>query len=165
MATIEEFETRLRALEAAEVHRDDLEKIKILKADYALACDDMYNPKTMEKFFTDDAIWDGGPHFGRYEGKDDIINFFEGVSENIVYALHYILMPKITVEGEMAKGSWYLWMVATMNKTGGVFGAGVYSDRYQKVNDKWLFKEVTLDLQMFTQYEDGWHKQPFSGVA
>jgi len=157
MNDISELTKRIQTLE-------DLEDIKRLKAVYALACDDKYNPEKMEPLFTEDAVWDGGKYFGRYEGRDNICNFFAGVSDNIIYALHYILMPHVVTHGDTADATWYLWMIATMKETGGVFGAGVYADKYHKINGTWLFKEVKLDLQTFTKYEDGWHKKPFSGV-
>jgi len=157
MSSLEDLEKRIQALE-------DLEAIKALKATYAAACDDKYNPKKMEELFTEDAIWDGGKYFGRYEGRNEITKFFAGVSDNILYALHYILMPKVQVDGKEGNGSWYLWMIATMKDKGAIWGAGIYADKYIKIDGKWYFKEVILDLQVFTQYEDGWHKKPFSGV-
>jgi hypothetical protein len=143
---------------------EDLEAIKRLKATYAAACDDKYNPKKMEGLFAKDAVWDGGKYFGRYESRKAITDFFAGISDNIVYALHYILMPNIRVDGNKAGGTWYLWMIATMKKQGGIWGAGVYQDKYVKIDGRWYFQETLLDVQAFTKYEDGWHKKPFSGV-
>ena len=153
----EDLMKRVQALE-------DLEAIKRLKAIYAAACDDKYNPKKMEEIYSEDAVWDGGKYFGRHEGRKKIYDFFDGVSGNIVYALHYIVMPNITVDGNAASGTWYLWMIATMKEQGAVWGAGVYHDKYVNVDGRWWIKETTLDLQTFTKYEDGWHKSPFSGV-
>ncbi len=46
-----DLERRVQILEA-------IEAIKQLKAEYADACDDMYNPPHAD-LFTKDAVWDG----------------------------------------------------------------------------------------------------------
>ena len=157
MSSTDELTKRILVLE-------HMEEIKRLQAEYAAACDDKYNPKKMEKLFTVDAIWDGGKYFGKHGNRKEICDFFAGVSGNILYALHYILMPSIHVEGNIAKGRWYLWMIATMKEQGAIWGAGVYADKYEKIDGRWFIKEKLLDLQVFTKFEDGWHKKPFSGV-
>ena len=52
----------------------------MLKARYADVCDTGYDPVRMRPFFTEDAVWDGGPRFGRYEGVDAVCEFFAGIS-------------------------------------------------------------------------------------
>ena len=49
MASLEELEKRIQVLE-------DVEAIKRLKAFYAKACDDKYNPSLMKEVFTEDQI-------------------------------------------------------------------------------------------------------------
>ena len=73
------------------------EDIRHLKARYARVCDTGYKPEGMAPLFTKDAVWDGG-RFGRYEGIDAICGFFDGVSADIVWALHYMIAPVIEVE-------------------------------------------------------------------
>ena len=102
-------EARIARLEA-------VEEIRVLKARYADVCDTGYDPDRMAPFFTDDAVWDGGERFGRYEGIDEIRGFFAGVSSQITWALHYMIAPVIEVseDGQTATGSWYLLEPCTM---------------------------------------------------
>ena len=98
-----ELERRLRVLE-------DIEAIKQLKYCYADACDRGYDHDTLADFFTEDAVWDGGT-FGRYEGREEIREFFCGVSTDIPFAVHYMMNPIISVDGDKASGRWYLMRV------------------------------------------------------
>jgi hypothetical protein len=91
-----DLERRVRALE-------DIEVIKQLKYRYADACDRGYDADALADLFTEDAVWDGGL-FGRYEGREAIRRFFEGVSSDIVFATHYMMNPIITVEDDQARG-------------------------------------------------------------
>jgi hypothetical protein len=104
---IEKLNKRIQILE-------DLESIKRLKADYAFACDDNYDLKKLEKLFVKNAVWDGGDDYGIYEGWDSIKKFYKGISENISCAMHYFTLPNIEVNGEIASGSWYMWMISIM---------------------------------------------------
>ena len=63
------------------------EDIRTLKARYADVCDTGYDPVRMRPFFTEDAVWDGGPRFGRYEGVEAVCEFFAGISSEITWAL------------------------------------------------------------------------------
>src|SRR4029077_12082599 len=98
------------AVEARIARLEAVEAIRVLKARYADACDTGYDPGRMRPFFTEDAVWDGGPRFGRYEGVDAVCEFFAGISSTIPGALHYMIAPltEITDDGRTATGSWYL---------------------------------------------------------
>jgi hypothetical protein len=151
-------DTRLAKLQAAE-------DIRHLKARYADVCDTGYDPERMRPFFTDDAVWDGG-RFGRYEGMDAICGFFAGVSAQIVWALHYMVAPVITVDDDLvtARGSWYLWQPCTLVTPDGpraMWLTGRYADRYRRERDCWRFSEVLLDVQTVSPLEEGWVHRPF----
>jgi ketosteroid isomerase-like protein len=150
MATLEE---RIQRLE-------DIEAIKNLKARYAAVCDDQYNPEEAIKLFTEDAVWDGGEDFGVHKGREAIKEFFAGVSENLIFAVHYFLQPiiKVNENGETASAKWYLWQAATMRDGTAVWVSGLEHDKYRKINGQWLMSEMKLDLFFMTPYEDGWHK-------
>ncbi len=91
------------------------EDIRHLKARYARVCDTGYTPSEMIPLFTKDAVWDGG-RFGRHEGIDAITAFFDGVSKQITWALHYMIAPTIEVSDDLvsASGTWYLLEPCTM---------------------------------------------------
>lgn len=144
---------------------EDIEAIKDLKALYAEICDDSYNPTRMAELFTDDAVWDGGEHFGVHRGRDAVVRYFAGISDKIVYARHYFVQPRLKVDGsDVATGRWYMWMVATFEGNRAVFFAAIEEEVYQKVKGRWLFKELKLFSDFITPYEEGWHKSPFGAL-
>ncbi len=154
-----ETAARLDRLEATEA-------IKELKARYADVCDTGYDPVRMRPFFTDDAVWDGGPRFGRHEGVDAVCEFFAGVSNLITWALHYMIAPIIDVsdDGLTATGSWYLLepcTIATDDGPRAMVITGRYADRYRKEGGAWKFSEVVLDCQTISPLDEGWAVKPF----
>ena len=141
------------------------EDIRHLKARYARVCDTGYTPSEMIPLFTKDAVWDGG-RFGRHEGIDAITAFFDGVSEQITWALHYMIAPTIEVNDDLvtASGTWYLLEPCTMAGPDGpnaIWLTGGYADRYVKEDGAWRFSEVLLDVQTVTPYDEGWVRMPF----
>ncbi len=141
------------------------EDIRHLKARYARVCDTGYKPAGMLDLFTKDAVWDGG-RFGRYEGIDAICGFFDGVSADIVWALHYMIAPIIEVADDLenATGSWYLWQPCTVVGEHGpqaVWLTGRYADRYRREQGAWKFSEVILSVQTVSPIEHGWVSRPF----
>lgn len=152
MASLEELEKRVQVLE-------DLEAIKKLKAFYAKACDDKYNPELMMEVFTEDAVWDGGKEFGVYRGRKEICDFFRQVSGSIVFAVHYFMVPDITIEGDKAYGQWYLWQACTLEGNRAVWLAAYEDDKYEKIDGRWWQSEMKLTLLFETPYEKGWHKK------
>ena len=145
---------------------DAIEDIRMLKARYADVCDTGYDPVRMRSFFTADAVWDGGPRFGRYEGIDAVCHFFAGISSQITWALHYMIAPIIEVaaDGETATGSWYLLEPCTIVTDEGpraMVITGRYSDRYRREPNGWKFSEVLLDCQTISPLDEGWARRPF----
>lgn len=154
-----EVEARIARLEAVEA-------IRALKGRYADVCDTGYDPVRMRPFFTEDAVWDGGPRFGRYEGVDAVCEFFAGISSTITWALHYMVAPLIDVadDGRTATGSWYLLepcTIATSKGPRAMVITGRYADRYRLEPDGWKFSEVVLDCQTLSPLDEGWARMPF----
>lgn len=147
------LEKRIQALE-------DIQAIKHLKARYAAACDDFYNPEEMEEIFAEDAVWDGGEDFGRYEGRAAIKQFFADVSKDIEFAVHYFVQPIIELadDGNTAEAKWYLWQACTMKGNKATWLSGLEFDKYRKENGRWWKTEMRLELFFLTPYEEGWHK-------
>ncbi len=167
MATLEELEKRIQVLE-------DLEAIKKLKARYAQLCDAKYRdgrPKGKEELelvakelanlFTEDAVWDGGKEFGICKGRKEIYERFKKVSLN--FAVHYFLMPHITIEGNKAWARWYLWQVATLTDNTPVWFAGLEDDEYVKINGQWLQTLMKATVIFLTPYDQGWVKKRIIG--
>ena len=155
----EQLVARVERLEA-------IEAIRELKARYADVCDTGYDPVRMRPFFTDDAVWDGGPRFGRYEGVDAICDFFAGISSEITWALHYMVAPVIDVADDAgsATGSWYLLEPCTIPTPDGpraMVITGRYADAYRREPDGWKFSAVKLDCQTISPLDEGWARRPF----
>lgn len=152
-ADYEALEKRIQCLE-------DIQAIKDLKARYAAACDDFYNPEEMGEIFANDAVWDGGEDFGRYEGRDAIKQFFAEVSKDIEFAVHYFVQPiiKVADDGITAEAKWYLWQACTLKGNKAVWLAGLEFDKYRKQDGRWWKTEMRLELFFLTPYEEGWHK-------
>ena len=151
---LEDLERRLRVLE-------DIEAIKKLKAHYCAYCDNNYDADGIAALFTEDAVWDGG-NFGRYEGREAIRTFFRGAPRIFPFAIHQVMNPIIEVEGEQAKGQWYLFQPATLAEGNqAVWLAARYEEEYVKVGSEWKFKRLKVFPSFLTPYDQGWVKKRF----
>ncbi len=137
-----------------------IEDIKQLKARYCAHCDDNYNPEGISNMFVEDGIWDGAS-FGVHKGKEEIHNFFSGISGDIVFAGHLVVNPIIDVadDAESATGKWWLIMPCTVNeedKNEARWLLGEYTDEYVCVDGNWMYKSLKLNLHHFVPYLKGW---------
>ena len=151
---VAELQARVQALEAAD-------EIRNLKAEYAAACDDNYDPDRIAALFIEDATWES-QGLGRFEGREAIREFFRGISSHFVFALHYGLNPKIEVDGDTARARWYLFMPCTIGDTGqAMWRAGIDDEEYVRVDGRWMFKSKRSSPIFNTTYEQGWAKERF----
>ncbi len=146
----DELSKRVQALE-------DLEEIKKLKVRYAKYCDDRYNPEKLANLFTEDAVLDAAA-FGQYQGRKEIRDYFANISRKIVFAVHRIVAPDITVEGDKAWGTWYGMTTALSHKKEGFWLNSMYTDEYRKVNGQWLISSQKVHQFFRAPYEGGWAK-------
>lgn len=155
-----DLEKRVQALE-------DIEAIKQLKAEYADACDDMYNPERMKDLFTHDAVWDGEKEgFGRHEGLDAVCKFMGEVKNGLTFGVHWFLQPRITMISETeAKGTWYLWQTSTMANGKDILLAGKEYDTYRKENGTWKMSSMILELFYAADIKQGWKDDKRNGLA
>ena len=136
----------------------DIEEIKQLKARYALACDNDYDPDALADLFTEDAVWDGG-FMGRAETRDGIRTFFANASSVVAFAVHGVSNPLIEVAGDTAKGRWYLHQPMVLHGEGGCFWfCAQYEDDYVRTDDGWKFQHVRVNARAFTPFEEGFGK-------
>jgi len=138
-----------------------IEDIKQMKARYCSYADNGYDPDGMASLFTEDAIWDGGD-FGRYEGVKAIKSFFSELSNEIVFAIHPVMNPLITIDGDKANAKWWLIMWCTMmvnEKKEGRWFAAEYDDYLIKKNGCWLFNHIKVEGKFLASHEEGWADQ------
>jgi hypothetical protein len=160
-----QLEQRLEALTVRMQRFEDIEAIKQLKARYAECADRGHD---LLDLCAEDIVWDGGERFGRHAGKAALREFAVKNAKVITWTLHYMVpsMIEVAQDGLSARGSWYLWELATMpnTETGmpeAVWIGGTYEDTFVKENGQWKFKTVTLRLDVLSPYADGWVKTRF----
>lgn len=137
----------------------DLEEIRALKHRYAELCDDGYDGAKIAALFAPDAVWDGGM-FGRYEGREKIRDHFNKSDRAVPFAIHLLSNELIEVDGDRATASWLLWepMVFAPNDLA-IWMSARYRDTYRRIDGKWMFQTVTINVQMFSPYETGFGRQ------
>ncbi|MCY4387193.1 MAG: nuclear transport factor 2 family protein [Desulfurellaceae bacterium] len=153
---LEDIAQRVQTLE-------DVEAIKKLKARYCAGADE----RDEDKFvgcFTEDAVWDGG-NFGHYEGKAAIREFFGTIPQVLSFAIHYVMNPRIEVNGDTATGYWYLLEPCTMLEGGeqAVWGVAKYEEEYVREDGEWKIRNLILAPECWTPFEQGWVNQQFIG--
>ena len=153
--SLEELERRVKVLE-------DIEDIKRLKASYCAYCDDNYDVDNIVNLFVEDAVWDGGMR-GKYEGRQEIRGFFINAPKRLPFAVHMVLNPIIQVDGDTAKGTWYL-LQACIYADGdqAVWGSARYDEEYVRVNGEWKFRNLKLTSFFWTPFDQGWVKTRFA---
>jgi hypothetical protein len=156
---INELAKRVQALE-------DIEAIKQLKAEYADACDDKYNPERMRDLFTEDAIWDGEKGgFGKHEGLDAVCAFFGAAKDILTFGVHWFLQPRIKILSDTeAEGVWYLWQTSTTASDKDIFLAAKQYDKYRKENDTWKMSHMVLEMFYLVDISKGWKDNKQSGL-
>ena len=148
---------------------ESIEAIRRLKAQYARYCDPQHDVDGLMSLFTEDAVFDIGEEYGVYRGAGRIREFLDGATDIIPWAIHYMIAPVIDVAEDnlTARGSWYLWQLATMPSEGGgtqaVWIAGVYTDDFVNRDGRWLLSKVELRMQIMSPYEAGWARTPWLG--
>lgn len=146
-----ELETRIQWLV-------DIEQIKQLKARYAIACDNDYEPDTLADLFMEDAVWDGG-FMGRAETREGIREFFANASSLVGFAVHGVGTPLIEIDGDRASGRWYLHQPMVMKGTELAYWfCAQYEDEYVRTTEGWKFKHVNIIARAFTPYDQGFGK-------
>ncbi len=147
--SLEDVERRLETLE-------DIEAIKRLKARYCAYCDDNYDADNLVNLFTEDAVWEADMR-GRVEGSEEIRNFFIKAHQRLPFAIHIVMNPIIEVDGDKAKGTWYLFQACTHAEGNqAVWGSARYDEEYVRVNGEWKFKNLKLTSFFWTPYDQGW---------
>lgn len=145
---------------------EDIESIRQLKYQYALHCDNGYDPDGMSGLFVEDGVWESNA-FGVYEGAKEVHRFISEVRGAILWALHYMDNGIVDVcdDGVTARGRWILFEPAVMtNEAGGsdsVVITADYDDDFVKVDGEWRFKRVRANFRTVANLHEGWHDKKF----
>ena len=150
----DELESRVKTLE-------DIEAIKKLKARYCAYCDENYDVEKLAGLFTEDAVWDGGM-LGKAVGIEKIRKFFTNSRKAMPFAIHMVMNPIIEVDGDAARGTWYLFQPCTFAEGDqAVWGSARYDDEYVRINGRWMFQNLKLTSHFWTPFDQGWVKTRF----
>ena len=159
---LEELEKRIRVLE-------DIEAIRKLKVRYAVACDInadpaiTYDARDIANLFSEDVVFDPGVLGDKVQGREAIRQAFSKVPTRMSFAVHYVNNPIIEVDGDIAKGTWYLLQGATFIKGNrAVWGSGRYEEEYARVNGEWKISTWKLTSFFWTPFDEGWAKTRFA---
>ena len=133
MATVDELDARLRALE-------DLEAIKRLKYKY-WRCLDQKRWSELAECFTEDATVSYGGGQYQFAGRDRIIGFLRDALsvESGTFGIHHGHHPEIELLGPTrARGRWALHnYMLNVQQARGVREGAFYEDEYVKVGGAW----------------------------
>lgn len=157
------LEHRIRRLE-------DIEAIRHLKARYAKYADEKYTDDHRRKpqdeldrlaalqagLFTEDAVWDGGEHFGVFEGREAIHAFVRKGGWS--FAMHYFLNPLIDIDGDRATGRWMLWQACTLTEGDTpCWMSAIEDDDYVRTAEGWKMSRMTFRLKFMTRFDVPWN--------
>jgi len=81
----------------------DIEAIKQLKAEYCDICDDDHNQDRIVSIFAEDGVWEG-KGVGYAKGHAELRKLFKSFQERISFSQHNVFNPRITVNGNEARG-------------------------------------------------------------
>ena len=147
--SLEDLERRVGTLE-------DIEAIRRLKARYCYYRDGNHDADNILELFVEDAVWDGGMRGGA-EGREAIRDFFVKASQRLPFTVHMVLNPAIEVDGDAARGSWYMFMACTYAAGDrAVWGSGRYDEEYVRVDGEWKFRRLTITSFFWTPFDEGW---------
>ena len=168
----QDLNARVAAIEKRLQRLDDIDAIRRLKCEHALASDDHANlAQRLLAIVTDDIEMDYGEEFGQFQGKDKLRELLQETP--FPWTIHYMIPKRIDVaeDGQTATGIWYLWEPATApDPTTGeeraMWLGGVYEDSYRKMSDgSWKISKIALDMRLMAPYKDGWEKARIAPLA
>ena len=132
---LEELEKRVRAIE-------DLEKIKKLHQNYINLMDNLEYEKVLDLFTEDGTVqirnW--GLKKGRQEMSEVYLDILAKGRGNVRYDGHLAIEPDIKVNGNLAKGTWVIYMLFSKPVIQWVQGRN--EAEYRKENGKWKISSM-----------------------
>jgi hypothetical protein len=144
---------------------EDIEAIKWMIVRYAQGAD-QHNVDIMLPLFADDAVWDAGERFGRYEGKPAIYEFLKGSGSFIGWTLHYMVSPQSKLRTTEIRprrsgicGRQRICRISKRVRPEATWIGGTYDTELARVDGEWKFKKVNLRIKLLAPYAEGWAKK------
>ncbi len=139
----------------------DARAIEALKHSYTSALDSGYDLDRIASLFTADARWvaDG---FGDHQGRDAIVDFFAALSRTVIKVRHFATSPLIEFgdDGRTATAQWNLLCLCSRRHRDDperevpVVEVGTYRDRLVKVDGRWYFAELSVEVAYSRQVSE-----------
>lgn len=153
MATLEERIQRLEDIRACEQ----------LQYKYEYYLDNGYDPEGIASLFTPDGLWEIKGCGGTAKGHEAIKKHVVNLGKAITWGQHNMMTPMIegSEDGKTAEGTFCLVCMITMIENGekdAYILIGKYSNKYVKVDGKWLFAELTGVIDQTAPWDKGWVK-------
>ena len=135
---------------------EDIEAIRLLKAEYCAGCDDDHNPERLAALFVDDGIWEvaGAARVEtRNEGTTVIRDWFQALrdSKRMLRTAHNVFNPSIRIDGDDAYGHWRLIMLYTAATDDSAERyqriIGWYREHYVRVEGRWRYKHLYCQVE------------------
>ena len=149
---------------------EDMEAIKKLKSMYCYLADagiagDGAKMDELVSNFTEDA-WVDFSEFGVHEGKKAIEAFYkEVVVQTLSYSAHMVSNPVIEVDGNQARGDWYVFVPCTLRATDTpAWLQAKYEEEYRKIDGRWYWKSMTARFDYISPFDEGWVKTRMAGI-
>ena len=151
-----------KTLEQRVARLEAINDIRSLKMAYTRWCDAGYQLAQLRELFLEDAVWDGGETFGRYEGASAVRDFFVSTAARVEWTMHYIVSGDIQVAEDLqsATGSWYLSQPLTLEGEA-VWLLAKYEDRYDYTDAGWRIAHLGLNVEALTPFHKGWVEERF----
>jgi len=152
----EALEQRIRKVE-------DFQSITNLQAQYSLLVDAQQMDKLVE-LFAEDFVWEVGVEkMVRISSKPELLEYLGTAGAGNAMMRHQVLTPYIELDGDKAKGTWYMFGPGTSIMQEGEVAnwtQGTYSNEYVREKGVWKISLLSFKYNFRTPYEDGWVKTP-----
>ena len=152
----DELEARIRKIE-------DFQEVSNLQAQYCYLIDTQ-QMEALVDLFADEFVWEAG--FDSKSGvstKPELLQRLKGSAKEFTMTRHQNSSPYIEVEGDSARGTWYVFgMITAVTPEGEVakWAQGRLDNEFVRINGKWKFSRKSTTFNFLTTYEDGWVKTP-----
>ena len=130
-----------------------IEDIKQLKARFMRCIDTKNLPCLRDEVFAPGAeiYFKGGDYEFRAVGWTEIEKFYQDAFSTKKFGMHNAHTPEISIEGDTARGTWYLHDIFVNLEQGWTLeGSALYDDSYAKIDGQWRI--------MYTTYERLWEE-------
>lgn len=125
-----------------------IEEIKQLKARF-MRCVDTKNLVCLrDEVFAPGAEvrFQGADYDIKAAGWTQIEKFYQGAFSSTKFGMHHAHTPEIFVDGETARGTWYLHDIfVNLEENWTLQGSALYADSYAKIDGRWRIVYTTYE--------------------